>query len=207
MNRPINRPKIDNNPLPLSYTRDVSSALCCVCLDAESVEGCNIAVHQFCYGIKHVPEGDWFCKVCTARRQGIPVARQPSCILCPYAGGAVAPVRDTTEWAHVFCTWWDPDYYMEDPVLMEPVAMAKAVSPYRRSLRCFLCKDEKGLCIQCSYKGCRRAFHAICAQRNDLEIEFEYDENKSILNKEAFCAQHTKKVREKRKATVDLTAS
>ena len=24
---------------------------------------CNVAVHKLCYGIKTIPEGDWFCNV------------------------------------------------------------------------------------------------------------------------------------------------
>ena len=183
-------------------------------MDADSVkgncivmcEGCNIAVHQVCYGIESVPKGDWYCKFCTARRQGMPTNAPPSCILCPYTGGAVAPLRDKDEWAHVFCTWWDPNYYMEDPVLMEPVAMGAPISSYRRSLRCMLCGEEKGLCIQCSYQNCRRAFHAVCAQRHDLKIDFEYDKKKSSLAKQAFCPQHSMKVRMKQEC-IDLTDS
>lgn len=25
---------------------------------------CNVAVHKLCYGIKTIPEGDWFCNIC-----------------------------------------------------------------------------------------------------------------------------------------------
>ena len=25
---------------------------------------CEVGVHQLCYGIVHVPDGDWFCDAC-----------------------------------------------------------------------------------------------------------------------------------------------
>ena len=31
-------------------------------------DGCDVAVHQSCYAIREVPEGEWFCEYCAARR-------------------------------------------------------------------------------------------------------------------------------------------
>ena len=49
---------------------------CHVCWDGVSYadnqilycEGCDVAVHQECYGVRHVPKGDWFCRVCEGAR-------------------------------------------------------------------------------------------------------------------------------------------
>ncbi|KAG6962587.1 hypothetical protein JG688_00008528 [Phytophthora aleatoria] len=49
---------------------------CSICLESESYDddpivfcdGCNVAVHQFCYGIRVVPSDKWFCDVCTEFR-------------------------------------------------------------------------------------------------------------------------------------------
>lgn len=48
-------------------------AVCDICNDGEVLpdnqilfcEACNVAVHQNCYGIEKVPEGDYYCKACT----------------------------------------------------------------------------------------------------------------------------------------------
>jgi origin recognition complex subunit 4 len=51
---------------------DSDDAACAICKGRESEElneillcdNCDNAFHQLCYGVPHVPEGDWFCKDC-----------------------------------------------------------------------------------------------------------------------------------------------
>lgn len=45
-------------------------------------DGCNICVHQACYGIMKVPQGSWLCRICA-------LAIKPDCVLCPRTGGAM----------------------------------------------------------------------------------------------------------------------
>lgn len=52
---------------------------CCVCSDESGSlenplvycdgDGCNVAVHQACYGIITVPQGPWFCKRCESQER------------------------------------------------------------------------------------------------------------------------------------------
>ena len=50
---------------------------CCVCSDDTGFsnnllvycDGCNVAVHQGCYGIINVPDGDWFCRRCEFKQK------------------------------------------------------------------------------------------------------------------------------------------
>jgi len=58
---------------------------CNSCMSEESCEanpivfcdGCDIAVHQLCYGIETIPEGKWFCDICS---QGIDLKNLLCCI-------------------------------------------------------------------------------------------------------------------------------
>lgn len=34
-------------------------------------DGCGVAVHKLCYGIRRIPEGDWFCQPCDAQKKPI----------------------------------------------------------------------------------------------------------------------------------------
>lgn len=57
-----------------------------------------MAVHQDCYGIQNIPEGSWYCSVCTEHGAG-----KVKCALCGVAGGALKRDSDTNEWIHVQC--------------------------------------------------------------------------------------------------------
>lgn len=178
--------------LGIEYDEDV---ICDVCRSPDSEEnnemvfcdGCDICVHQACYGIQTIPEGSWLCRPCS-------LGVKPVCILCPNVDGAMKSTRSGMKWAHVSCSLWIPEVSIGCVEKMEPITKISQIPPSRWALVCCLCKERIGACIQCSVKTCKTAFHVTCAFKNNLEMRtiLESEEEGGVKLK-AYCPKHSKK--------------
>lgn len=112
----------DNDPIYMHYLKPVTTDLvkgptyvpedwewrCHICGDDQTTDdnvillcdGCNVPVHQECYGVPVVPEGDWFCDGCQASLD----AKLANCAVCPHTGGALRRLKDFSR-----CKWHAPD--------------------------------------------------------------------------------------------------
>ncbi|ORY80878.1 PHD-zinc-finger like domain-domain-containing protein, partial [Protomyces lactucae-debilis] len=148
-------------------------AKCSICDDGECentnaivfCDGCNLAVHQECYGVPYIPEGQWLCRKCFASPID-PV----SCLFCPAKQGAFKQTSDL-HWAHLLCTNWIPEVAVGNPVFMEPIEGVNNIPSSRWKLNCYICKLKVGACIQCSHKACYASFHVTCARRAKLFLQ------------------------------------
>ncbi|KAI3379968.1 hypothetical protein SNEBB_007322 [Seison nebaliae] len=174
--------------------------VCSVCLDGECYNSnviifcdiCNIPVHQDCYGVPLVPQGQWLCKRCI-----VSPASLVRCVLCPNMFGAM---KQTVEgyWSHITCAIWTPEVQFSNPTFFEPIVGVSSIPKSRWTLTCYICERERcGACIQCSVCNCCQAFHVTCGQRAGLHMEIKYLDksatgtgNSSII-KIAYCHLHT----------------
>lgn len=168
------------------------NAICAVCNDGEVApgnqilfcEGCNVAVHQMCYGIDRVPEGDYYCIPCRYLGRDKSVRSRPGtpklppsllpicCELCPRKQGAF--LRTQTDepapfgkWVHAVCAKWQGLNYVHVPDVVEDVTELK-MGFRRLDIKCELCLGERGGMNKCRRQDCNKWIHVTCARATGL---------------------------------------
>ena len=179
-----------------NYNIEYDEAIVCdVCRSPDSetnnemvfCDGCNICVHQACYGIECIPQGSWLCGPCSYGGCSF----KPECLLCSYRGtAAMKPTRNCRNWCHVSCALWLPETGFGNPAKLEPIVNINKIAASRWELVCCLCNKPTGCCIECSEKKCGAAFHITCAFKHNLCTE-QVIANGQVVSK-CYCLQHSK---------------
>ncbi|KAI1268482.1 hypothetical protein F5Y18DRAFT_375537 [Xylariaceae sp. FL1019] len=170
---------------------------CAICDDGDCentnaivfCDGCDLAVHQECYGVPFIPEGQWLCRKCQLIGRGV-----PTCIFCPNSDGAFKQTYDS-KWAHLICAMWIPEVTIGNPTFQEPFMDVDKVPKSRWRLTCYICNQQMGACIQCGNKSCYQAFHVTCARRARLFLRMKnssgaLDVMDGSTNLKALCDKH-----------------
>ena len=169
---------------------------CAICDDGDCensnaivfCDGCDLAVHQECYGVPFIPEGQWLCRKCQLIGRG-----SANCIFCPNTEGAFKQTT-TSKWSHLLCSIWIPEVSIGNPSLMEPITDIEKVPKSRWKLTCYICRQKMGSSIQCSNKHCFVAFHVTCARRAQLYLKMKAGNGTPGLMDshllKAFCDKH-----------------
>ncbi|CAF0817225.1 unnamed protein product [Brachionus calyciflorus] len=179
----------------IEYDEDI---VCDVCHSPDSednnemvfCDGCNMCVHQACYGIEKIPKGNWLCAPCSFGGSTF----KPECVLCPNINGAMKATKNFRHWAHVSCALWIPETGFGNPDKMEPIINLNQIAPSRWQLTCSLCKEKRGCCLQCAEKKCHLAYHVTCAFKHNLEMQtIVNEENEDDVEFRSYCLKHTKR--------------
>ncbi|KAL9102000.1 MAG: hypothetical protein Q9163_002800 [Psora crenata] len=159
----------------LTAAGEEQDSKCAICDDGDCentnaivfCDGCDLAVHQECYGVPFIPEGQWLCRKCQLIGRGT-----PTCIFCPNTDGAFKQTN-ASRWSHLLCAIWIPEVSIGNTAFMEPVMDVEKVPKQRWKLTCYICRQKMGACIQCGNKNCYIAFHVTCARRARLFLKMK----------------------------------
>lgn len=159
-------------------------------------DGCEMAVHQACYGIVTVPEGPWYCRKCESGGN----QNKAKCALCPSGDGALKKT-DNGKWAHVICGLYIPEVRFGNNNTMEPIEI-RYIKPFRLNKKCYLCEEggnstmaEYGAVVDCSEPGCKQSFHVTCGQSADLLCEKPVKDRDDVLLYVGYCEHHFRKTK------------
>uniref|UniRef100_A0ACD5VUG1 Uncharacterized protein n=1 Tax=Avena sativa TaxID=4498 RepID=A0ACD5VUG1_AVESA len=172
--------------------------LCAVCRSTDGdpsdpivfCDGCDLMVHAACYGsplAQSIPEGDWFCSLCSdkAAKKGKPA--RPPCRLCPARGGAMKRTTDGA-WAHISCALLVPEVFFQDPDGRD--AIDCSLVPGRRFTKpCYICESSRGCALECSQPKCDLGFHVSCGLNGGLCIEYREEKGGGVVA--GFCREHS----------------
>lgn len=84
-------------------------------------EGCELAVHQSCFGITVLPKKGWYCKVCSTFCAKTDVR----CRFCPLSWGTLKQIGDNGGWGHFACSVWQQSLRFGNLTTFEPITFAR----------------------------------------------------------------------------------
>lgn len=135
-------------------------------------DGCDTCVHQACYGVQSIPQGQWLCDRCEEKfqrkwkkREELQYAMlennrankseteqvamtkdfvKDNEIGCLFCPNKGGPFKKTEDgrWAHLSCALWIPAVDIGDRALMEPIIGVENIDNERYDLVCVICKNK-----------------------------------------------------------------
>ncbi len=189
------RPAVPSSSKVVVNPADEADSLCSVCFDGNApadnhivfCDGCNIGVHQRCYGLKGIPEYEFYCDRCLflqskVRRMsssfqvdlavpglvqppGAPQLQIPQCALCPVLHGGLKQTDDG-RWVHLCCALWVPGVRIGEIENMAPISLSSV--QFQSTESCSFCKQMIGALLSCKGERedgqpCSVKFHYLCA--------------------------------------------
>lgn len=90
---------------------------------------------------------------------------------------------------------WIPEVTLGNHSFMEPIQDVEKVPRQRWELKCYICKQNMGACVQCGNRNCYEAFHVTCARKAKLYLKMKNASGAlSVLDGssplKAFCHRH-----------------
>ncbi|KAK9858469.1 hypothetical protein WJX84_005081 [Apatococcus fuscideae] len=219
----INAPALDSEIIDaLAERTEDEEALCAVCgggvSEAPNVivfcERCDLAVHQQCYHVSEIPDGEWLCWPCrlyeeeeAAKLVPKAVVRPPrwdpsaasardaggsrtvTCKLCPVRHGAFRQTIDGLYWVHQACAMWHPEAHVRNEPGARVIEGVPGSIRADRWTQCSICNRSDGAVVRCNYGHCATGFHPLCGRNVGLYLALR--EGGSKPTPRVYCCMHS----------------
>jgi len=180
---------------------------------------CKLCVHQGCYHITTLPEGEWYCEPCTdildvqskgratngsRRKKGNSSSsssrNNPHCCVCSNRDDLALKraAGKPGHYIHLSCASFVTGPEFECVLTASPVSKVDSIPDVWYQQKCMFCRAW-GATVQCQYKKCVRCYHVPCGLREGSlfaikEVKGE-DGEESYVYKDSVCPQHRQHVR------------
>ncbi len=114
-------------------------------------------------------------------------------MLCHDLSGAMVDL-ESKEWVHHVCVNWHNEIWFEEDD-NKIRSFGGTLDFERFNLKCTICQEQHGSCIECDISTCRTPFHVRCAIKEGLILSEEEMTSKQKLKDwdiKIFCKKHTK---------------
>jgi hypothetical protein len=171
---------------------------CSVCFHSDSddtspivfCDRCNVSVHQECYGIKVIPEGEYYCDLCASCDKNV------ICQLCLKPQGAMKKVDKN--WVHMCCLLVSSQYRITNYSELETAKINEESLHSLNKHKCYICDKIKGDLheVDCCKNQENKFAHFLCAyfeghSLSIIKIKFEGEKFNSHLKLKIFCLHNS----------------
>lgn len=140
-------------------------------------DGCNLCVHQECYGVPLIPEGFWLCRKCLFSGK-----KSIKCEFCPSKNGAFKETQ-SGNFGHILCTIYNPKLSFLNNVFLEPIEHENNFFNLPKE-KCCICLIQSNAVINCSFYLCTKKYHVTCG----IEKEEFYFDHANLIS---YCNEHS----------------
>lgn len=153
-------------------------------------QGCNISVHEECYGVVDSPSGRWLCRKCIYHFE------EGECVFCNKKEGILKKTEDN-KWCHVICALLHPNLSFCNSNIRDPIEILDDLVQIEGN--CKLCNQKSSYLVKCSYEDCDEFYHPSCCSEVlycDLNNSVIYCEKHDPLHKRKKILSKRSKIRD-----------
>ena len=134
-----------------------------------------------------------YCDPCAAGKN----PKTLTCSLCKNVGGAYKETELGGFWSHSLCTIWIPEAFLEQKG-KKFVHNCSKVNQSRLNMKCSVCHETNGACVQCAFGKCCVAIHPWCAlvDTNNSGCSSRIGAETGTLKCDIFCPKHAEMAKE-----------